>query len=66
MPSLAVDADDPAVRMQRMDPHLPPRTIGLAWRAQRSMSPAAAEFVDIARQVGLAMQERQGQLEPAG
>lgn len=66
MPALAVDADDPAVRLQRMDPQLPPRTIGLAWRAQRSMSPAAAEFVDIARQVGLAMQERQGQLEPAG
>ena len=66
MPALAVDADDPDVRMQRMDPHLPPRTIGLAWRAHRSSSPAAEEFVEIARRVGAAMQERQGHLEQAG
>ncbi len=63
MPALAVNADDPDVRVQRMDPELPPRTICLAWRANRSMSPAAAEFVAIARRVGEAMHERQVRLE---
>jgi DNA-binding transcriptional LysR family regulator len=63
MPALAIDADDPDVRLQRMDPEIPPRTIGLAWRANRSMSPAATEFVEIARSVGKAMQERQVRLE---
>lgn len=59
MPALAVDADDPDVRIHRMDPDLPPRTIALAWRANRSMSPAAREFVEIAGRVGRTLAERQ-------
>ena len=49
MARLAVDADDPGVRVARLAPDLPPREIHLAWRRGRTRSPAAERFVDVAR-----------------
>jgi DNA-binding transcriptional LysR family regulator len=63
MPALAVDADDPDVVIRRIDPGIPPRTIALAWQRDRTLSPAVHAFIDIARQIGRRMAERQGLLD---
>ncbi|MCB0909887.1 MAG: LysR family transcriptional regulator [Nocardioidaceae bacterium] len=57
MPALAVDEDDPEVVIRRLDPGIPPRTIGLAWRDHRTLSPAAEAFIAIADRLGRRMAE---------
>jgi DNA-binding transcriptional LysR family regulator len=59
MPALAVHTEDPEVLIRRLDPGIPPRTVALAWRANRTLSPAAEAFVEIARRIGREMAERQ-------
>lgn len=66
MPALAVDADDPDVVIRRIDPGIPPRTIALAWQRDRTLSPAVHAFIDIARQLGRRMAERQNLLDVVG
>ncbi|MCU0267775.1 MAG: LysR family transcriptional regulator [Acidimicrobiales bacterium] len=48
MPLLTVDVDDPAVAVQRLDPPIPPRVIGLARAVGRTRLPAADRFVELA------------------
>lgn len=45
MPMLAIDDDDPAVVLVRVEPEPPPRIIGVAWSTERREPPALAAFV---------------------
>lgn len=63
MPALAVEEDDPDVLIRRLDPGIAPRTIGLAWREQRTLSPAAEAFIAIADRIGRRLGERQTLLD---
>ena len=49
VPLLAVDADDPAVRV--VPTNLEPRRIALGWHRDRYRSPATLAFIEIAREV---------------
>lgn len=51
VPRLAVDVRDPTVAIHEMDPPIPPRRVGLSWRADRTLSPVARRFIEIARDV---------------
>lgn len=51
MPLLAIDPDDPGIRVLALEPPLPPRTIQLTRRAGRTLPPAAARFAEITREV---------------
>lgn len=60
MPRLAVAeyVDDPELAIRPLDPAIPAREIRLAWRGQRTLSPAAKQFCEIAAQVAEAMSKR--------
>ena len=58
MPMLCVDAYENGVAVHPTDPPLPPRTISLAWRAGRTMSPITEHFVDITADVCAEIVER--------
>lgn len=51
MPLLAVDPDDPGVRVLALDPPIASRTIQLTRRLGRTLPPAADRFAAIAREV---------------
>lgn len=48
MPSLAIDANDPGVRVLEIEPPLAPRVIQLIRRTGRTLLPAASQFAAIA------------------
>jgi DNA-binding transcriptional LysR family regulator len=50
LPLLAIDADDPGIRVARLVPDLEPREILLAWRLGRTRPPAAQRFIELARE----------------
>jgi DNA-binding transcriptional LysR family regulator len=54
VPRLAVDVRDPTVAVHEMDPPIPPRRVGLSWKAGRTLSPVARRFLEIAREVSAA------------
>ena len=54
VPRLAVDVRDPTVAIHEMDPPIPPRQVGLSWKADRTLSPVAQRFLEIAREVSAA------------
>lgn len=45
MPQLGVDLDDPEVVIERLEPEITPRTIGIAWRTSRQRTPAMEAFL---------------------
>lgn len=51
VPQLTVDASDPNVAVIDLGDRVPPRLIGMAWHADRVLTPAAAAFVELAQQV---------------
>jgi len=51
LPRLAVDPDDPRIRIVRLDHMLPPRRIALTWHRERYHSSAFHAFVALARDV---------------
>ncbi len=51
MPLLAIDRTDPGVLVREIEPALEPRLIGVAWRAGRTLPPAARRFIEIAHEV---------------
>ena len=59
MPALAVHADRDDVRVLELAEGLPPRAIAVAWRADRSLSPAGEAFVAAARAVCGAVADRE-------
>ena len=50
-PLLGVQERDDRVKILRLEPPIPPRTIGVVWHRDRHRSPAARAFIDIAAQV---------------
>lgn len=48
LPLLAVDADDPGIRIRQLEPPLEPRTILIGQRRGRTRTPAAERFVELA------------------
>ena len=50
VPRLTVDQSDPEITTLEVR-GIPPREIGLAWHADRTLSPAARAFVDIVEEV---------------
>lgn len=58
MPLLAVDVDDPRLSVHRLDPPLPPRHVALAWQRDRTLSPAARLFVELALEVTAPLADR--------
>jgi DNA-binding transcriptional LysR family regulator len=50
-PLLCVDPDDPRVELHPIDPPMPDRSVSIAWRADRTRSPVAARFVELAAEV---------------
>ena len=51
MPLLAIDPDDPGIRVLPLDPPLAARTIQLTRRADRTLPPAADRFAELAARV---------------
>jgi DNA-binding transcriptional LysR family regulator len=51
VPRLALDGDDPRMRVLEVDGLLAPRRIGLVWHSERSRSRAAQAFGELARSV---------------
>lgn len=58
MPLLAVEADDERLVVQPLDPPIPPRHISIGWQRGRTLSPAAARFVELAQEVTEPLRER--------
>lgn len=58
MPLLAVDTEDPRLAVHALDPPLPPRHVSIGWRHGRTLSPAAEQFVAIARDVAAPLASR--------
>lgn len=50
VPRLTVDPADPAVVAVDLGDRVPPRLIGIAWHADRQLTPAAAAFVELTRE----------------
>ena len=63
VPRLTVDRTDPEVAMLAVR-GVPPREIGLAWHADRRLSPAATAFVEVVEEVAVGL--RAGELYGTG
>jgi len=50
VPRLAVDLGDPRTVVIDVGELFPPRRLGIAWHAERSLSPAARAFMELARE----------------
>lgn len=55
MPQLALDPTDTSVAIRALDPPIPPRIISLVWRSNRTLSPGAARFIDLATEAFAAL-----------
>lgn len=53
MPYLAIDPDDPGVEVLELDPPIDPRGVQLTRRSDRSLPPAADQFAEFARAIGV-------------
>jgi len=49
MPFLCVEPEDPRIAIHAIDPPIPDRSIRLAWRRNRTLSPSAERFIVIAQ-----------------
>ena len=47
MPLLCTEPDDPRTELHPLDPPIPGRQVSIAWRAGRTLSPAAHAFVEL-------------------
>ena len=61
VPRLTVDRSDPEIAMLDVR-GIPPREIGLAWHADRRLSPAATAFIEVVEEVAAGLRAR----EPTG
>jgi len=51
MPLLCTEPEDPRTELHPLDPPIPGRHVSIAWRAGRTLSPAASAFVELATAV---------------
>jgi DNA-binding transcriptional LysR family regulator len=52
LPLLCVELEDPRVSVHPLTPAIPDRRISVAWRGDRTLSPSARRFIDVAVDVG--------------
>jgi len=62
MPLLCTEPEDPRTSLHPLDPPIPGRNVSIAWRAGRTLSPAAEAFVQLAIEV---CADVAGELAPA-
>ena len=48
MPLLCVEPEDPRTTLHSFEPEIPSRSISLAWRRNRTLSPSAERFIQLA------------------
>ena len=58
MPLLCVEAEDPRIAIHPIEPGIPDRSISLAWRSNRTLSPAADRFIQLAVDAGRELRGR--------
>ena len=58
MPLLCVEPDDPRIALHPLDPPIPDRSIYIAWRPGRTLSPVAARFVELAIELSAEFADR--------
>ncbi len=58
MPLLCVEPDDPRISLHTLDPPIPDRSIFVAWRPGRTLSPVAARFLELAVEIVGEMADR--------
>lgn len=58
LPLLCVEPDDPRIEIHPLEPTIPGREISIAWRAGRTRSPAADQFIELAVEVAAELAER--------
>jgi DNA-binding transcriptional LysR family regulator len=58
LPRLAVEPADPRVAVRDLDPPVPPRHVSIGWRRDRTLSPVARRFVEIAREMTADLRDR--------
>ncbi len=58
MPLLCVEPDDPRIALHPLDPPIPDRSIYIAWRPGRTLSPVAARFVELAVELSAEFADR--------
>lgn len=51
MPLLCTEPEDPRTTLHPLDPPIPGRRVSIAWRAGRTLSPAARAFIDLTTEV---------------
>ncbi len=51
MPLLCVEPDDPRISLHPLKPSIPDRSIFIAWRSGRTLSPVAERFIELAIEV---------------
>ncbi len=52
MPLLCIEPEDSRLSIHPLVPTIPDRSISLAWRRNRTLSPSAGRFIELARDVG--------------
>ncbi len=57
LPLLCVEPDDPRTALHQVTPAIPTRHISVAWRKDRTISPAARRFIDLAVEVGAELEQ---------
>lgn len=65
MPYLAIDPNDPTIAVRELSPPMPPRVHFAAQRADRTQSPAADRFIELAREVFERLEASLGAAETA-
>lgn len=58
LPLLCVEPEDPRIAIHAIEPRIPDRSICVAWRANRTLSPVAERFIELAVEAGRALQYR--------
>lgn len=66
LPLLCVDPDDPRTAIHLLDPPMPDRRIGVAWRSGRTLSPLAERFIELAVEAGREVAAKGGELRRGG
>ena len=56
LPLLCVDPGDRRITLHPIDPEMPDREIMIAWRADRTLAPAARHFVDLSIEVAVELE----------
>ena len=66
MPLLCTEPEDPRTSLHPLDPPIPGRRVSIAWRAGRTLSPAARAFIDLTTEVCAELSEPEKRFDVVG